>query len=336
LLRAEEAGQDVGPPQLSSLESPIGIDIADLDDVALLAYKSKLKLEEDIRSNVFHRRLLNQGLLVREGDLLKPTGYGILLFGKFPRDTVQQAGLKATVEYSNGNQDFKDFDGAMVLLPKQIEEWIGVVLKQTVSRGTMERSLHTDVPFDVIREAIVNALVHRDYDIKNAKIQLQISDDLIVIKSPGMPLSPITLEQMNNFSAPTLSRNPVLHYVFSQMDFAEERGLGMETWRSLSAKYGLPAPRFSIEDPYLVLTIYRNAEAIVARVPSETLKQLSESERDGWKMIADRRNLVSAAEYAKLKDISQKTAQRHLEKFIALELVESQGAGRNIKYRIKK
>lgn len=81
----------------------------------------------------------------------------------------------------------------------------------------MERREQVDLPFEVIREAVVNALIHRDYDIAGQKCQLVVNADTITIKSPGGPISPITLDQMRSFTAPMKSRNPVLHFVFARM-----------------------------------------------------------------------------------------------------------------------
>ena len=53
--------------------------------------------------------------------------------------------------------------------------------------------------------------------------------DTIEVSSPGEPVAPITLEELQDFSAPTLSRNPKIHYIFNRMGLAEERGLGMKT-----------------------------------------------------------------------------------------------------------
>ena len=99
------------------------------------------------------------------------------------------------------------------------------------------------LPSDAVREAIVNALIHRDYDIRGAKCQLIVTADTITVKSPGGPVSPITLEQLQSFNAPMLSRNPELHYVFSRMELAEERGLGLRSLRSEAQTAGLPFPR---------------------------------------------------------------------------------------------
>lgn len=72
----------------------------------------------------------------------------------------------------------------------------------------------------MIREAVVNALIHRDYAIKEQKCQLVVTADTIVVKSPGRPISPITMEQMRLFSAPVKSRNPMRHFGFARMGTA--------------------------------------------------------------------------------------------------------------------
>lgn len=72
-----------------------------------------------------------------------------------------------------------------------------------------------------------------------------VTPDTIVIKSPGGPVEPITLEQLQSFNAPMLSRNPTLHYVFGKSELAEERGLGLKTMRESATQAGLPLPKLS-------------------------------------------------------------------------------------------
>ncbi|OFZ25999.1 MAG: hypothetical protein A2381_11705 [Bdellovibrionales bacterium RIFOXYB1_FULL_37_110] len=89
--------------------------------------------------------------------------------------------------------------------------------------------------------------VHRDYSIQGAKCQVIISAKKIIIKSPGLPVEPITIEKVKSFEAPMLSRNPILHYVFAKMKLAEERGLGLKSMRMRAIKAHLPLPEYSYE-----------------------------------------------------------------------------------------
>ena len=65
----------------------------------------------------------------------------------------------------------------------KMESWLKKVLTSTISREAFAREVIYDYPITVLREAIINAIVHRDYDIEGAKIYLNIDDEKIVVKS---------------------------------------------------------------------------------------------------------------------------------------------------------
>jgi ATP-dependent DNA helicase RecG len=136
-------------------------------------------------------------------------------------------------------------------------------------------------------------------------------------------VSPITLDQLNRFTAPMLSRNPPLHYVFAKLELAEERGLGMRTLREMPGKFNLPSPRYSMEEPYLVLTISLTA---TADVPSDVLAQFSAEERRGWEWVA-LQTTVTSKRYSSVLEVEPRTAKRHLRKFVDLGLLRAVGAG---------
>ena len=106
-----------------------------------------------------------------------------------------------------------------------------------------------------------NAIVHRDYDIEGAPIYVDIYKDAIVIKSPGLPVAPLNIEQMKSFKAPSLSRNPKLMYVFDVMGLVEQRGLGFKTVRKLPDEYDIPLPIVSYDEPYMVMTLPLSSES---------------------------------------------------------------------------
>jgi ATP-dependent DNA helicase RecG len=235
------------PIKLSKYEDPLGaVALGDLSEKALARYRSKAAIKPALGSAEFARLLTQQGLLKGEGDAVTPTGFGFLLFGKEPRNAVPQAGLLARAEHADGKSSRVEFGQAMVLIPGELEAWLNKVLPSTLDRSRMERRELVDLPFEMIREAVVNALIHRDYDIAGQKCQLVVNADTITIKSPGGPIAPITLEQMRSFTAPMKSRNPMLHYVFARMGMAEEQGYGLSSLKAEAEKLGLPLPSYSI------------------------------------------------------------------------------------------
>jgi len=302
--------------------------IGDFSQKALSLYKKTAKIKEEIESASFNRRLTLQGLLKQENGGFTPTGFGLLLFGKEPRNVMPQAGLLGTIHYPNGREEVNDFSGPMVLIPKEVQQWLAIKLPRTINRSQMHRQTQTKPLLELIREGVVNALVHRDYDIKGAKCHLILTTDKIIIKSPGKPMLPITLELMQSFKAPMLSRNPQLHYVFAQMNLAEERGLGMKTLGSLPEKLGLPMPMYSFEDPYLVLTLYLNPNPELNLAVRSTLNG---DELAAWKFIATSDSITRAILVENL-GFSERKAQRILKKLEDKLLIRRVGRGPSTMY----
>ena len=222
----------------------------------------------------------------------------------------------------------------MVMGPDQVISWLRGKLPDAIDRSKAQRTRINDAFYELVREGIANALVHRDYEIEGSKIQLVVEGDTITIRSPGAPVDPITVGQLQSFSAPMVSRNPRLHAVFSTMELAEERGLGLKSMRSRATGAGLPLPKFGFNDPYLDLTLYRTAEAATQALPEETLAQLSKSERKGWEWISGRESITSKT-YMEALDIKYRTAMNHISRFEELNLLAPKGEGRARRYLVQ-
>jgi ATP-dependent DNA helicase RecG len=331
--KAEEVEEEPILEPLHFDQSPPHVSLSDLDAEALSHYRSFLFKKGTDGDEEFYRRLSHQGLLVKAGDgSLTPTRFAHLLFGKHPRDILTQAGILATIHGKEG-EDPEDFDGPMVLGPGQVISWLRGKLPDAIDRSEAQRKRINDAFYELVREGIANALVHRDYGIEGSKIQLVVEGDTVTIRSPGAPVEPITVEQLQSFSAPMVSRNPRLHAVFSTMELAEERGLGLKSMRTKANEAGLPLPKFRFSEPYLDLTVYRTAEAATQALPEKSLAQLSRSERKGWEWLAVR-EIVTTAEYEAEMEIPRRTALNHLKHFVDLGLLKKEGAGNSTKYRI--
>lgn len=335
--RKETARAKEPPIRLSRYEDPVAaVMLADLSEKALELYRSKAGIEAAVGSHEFLRLLQQQGLLVAKGRRLVPSGFGLLLFGEQPRNALQQAGLLARADLPDGSSARKEFGQATVLIPALLEEWLHTVLPSTIDRGQMERKERVDLPFEMIREAVVNALIHRDYDVAGQKCQLVVNADTITVKSPGGPVPPVTLEQMQAFAAPMKSRNPILHYVFARMGMAEEQGFGLEqSLKRQAEKLRIPLPSFAMEGGYLALTIYRHRKAAVAVLPKAVKTRLSRAELSGWEWLA-RQLTATSGDYAAAMSVPERTAQNHLKRFAELGLVRKHGSARSTRYEVKR
>jgi len=334
LERAAAAEEELEEVVLSELEAPaVGSLFDDFSREALLEYITRAGIQETVASAAFRRRLARQGLLQESDGSVTPSGFGVLLFGQEPRVVMHQAGLLGTIHYPDGTEETRDFDQPLVLIPDLVEEWLGNKLPSVISRDQMRRTELQALPFTMVREAVVNALVHRDYDIEGAKCQLIVDEYAVVVMSPGPPPPPITVEQLQSFNAPMLSRNPGLHYVFARMELAEERGLGIKSLKAQAEQAGLPLPKYAFNNPYLVLTLYRSPTGAVRAVWEETLQSLSTAEKTGWEWLTTR-DVVTSAEYAEAMGIPGRTALNHLKHLTELGLLRRTGGGPSTRYEV--
>jgi len=297
------------------------VDFSEFSEEALKFYKDKINFNGGIKSTAFVNKLYRKGLLDKEKDKFIPTGIGLILFGKVPEDFYPQAIFKGNVKYPNGSTDIQDFGGPLVFVPDAVENWWKKVMPLSIDRSSSQRKTVANFPYEPIREAVINALAHRDYDLKGAACHLEIDEHAIIVKSPGGPISPITLEQLKNFDAPTLSRNPQIFSVLAEIGMVERRGLGMKTYKSLPSKYNLPLPIYSFANPYLVLKFSRTIEELKGQYDKKGIGTLSKEEMEGVIFIQGKKE-VTKKEYAEYLQINYKKAQRQLSKFSKLGIVK--------------
>lgn len=338
LQRAAEAkaGKPGNLVPLSQWDQPlVGATVADLAPTALARYRERTKIPDKPLSAGFRTRLERQGLLGRRGAKPVPTGFGLMLFGNAPREIVHHAGINATIEYPDGTHEIQNFDGPAVLIPDEVEAWLRPKLPNVIDRSRMTREEKPALPFELVREAVINALVHRDYDLTGATCQLVVTADTITVRSPGAPLAPVTMEQMQAFSAPMYNRNPRLQFAFGGTKLAEGRGFGMRTFGTAAAKHGLPVPKYAFDGLYLNLTIYRNTQAAVAVLASGVAKALNRDEKRSWEFLATR-TVVTRKEYAEHMGYDSRKAQRHLKRMVSLGLLQKVGASSATEYKVLK
>lgn len=329
--RRETEEEDLRTP----IELPVAnYDISKFSEIALQKFIKESKLDFNPTDKAFLEYLADFGAMEwnKEKKQFIPTGYGVLLFGKNPRAKFKNAVIKAHVTYGNQKIEPKDFSDALVLLPDQIEEWLKKVLPLSKETSGFKRKDVPDFPIEVLREAIVNALVHRDYEIEGAKCEIKIDENKVIVTSPGKPLPQISLEELNTFEAPSLSRNPIITYAFSLMDYVEEKGFGMKTFKSLNKDYGLPIPKYTFKEPFLTLTFPRTIEGVKSVIKTEGIEELSDVEL-GYFEIFREQSYVTKAEFIEYTALPERSAQRQLKKWVDQGLIVSEGAGPSTRYR---
>ena len=133
-------------------------------------------------------------------------------------------------------------------------------VKTIISKKTGIRTDKTEYPVDALREAILNALIHRDYSIhtEGTPVQIDFFTDRVEIHSPGSLYGRMSVEQLG-IARPDL-RNPALAVMAEILTAAEHRYSGIPTMRNAMKEYGLPAPKFENRRNEFVVTLYNKAE----------------------------------------------------------------------------
>lgn len=182
-------------------------------------------------------------LLIPHQGKLVPIKGAILLFGRnrdtpFP-DAWVQCGRFLGKDKSRifGHIDIHDY------LPLAVES-IMMFLKKHALRGAdfsnVQRKDVWSIPLIMLREAIINALVHTDYSQRGAPIRISFFDDRIEIENPGILLPGLTIADMRQGISKI--RNHVIARVFRELNLIEQWGSGISRIYSEAKEQQLPEP----------------------------------------------------------------------------------------------
>ena len=193
-----------------------------------------------------------------------------MLFGLYPQAYFPQLGIIA-VSVPGTEIGEVDVDGSRFIdnqriegtIPEMLEAAIKFVRTNTRKRTiidpeTGKRRDKTDYPMNAVREAVLNALVHRDYSMhtEGMPIQLTIFADRLEIRNPGGLYGRLTVDQLGKVQPDT--RNPVLATALEVLDITENRYSGIPTIRREMQEHGLPEPVFANERGEFAVTFYLN------------------------------------------------------------------------------
>lgn len=148
-------------------------------------------------------------------------------------------------------------DGAMQFVSRNMRT------KTIIDPRTGKREDRTDYPITAIREAILNALVHRDYSIhtQGMPIQIIMYEDRIEIRNPGGIYGRIKIDQLGKVQPDT--RNPVIASELEVLKVTENRYSGIPTIRRTMQEYNLPQPEFLDERGSFIVKLYKYGENTV-------------------------------------------------------------------------
>ena len=228
-------------------------EMTSLDENKLEQYLLKLKLNKENLSRLDNHKIMELMSLCRND---YPTLAAEMLLGLYPQAYFPQLGIIA-VSVPGTEIGETDIDGSRFIdnqriegtIPEMLDHALAFVRKNTrtktiIDPETGKRHDRSDYPNNAVREAILNALVHRDYSIhtEGMPIYLKIFSDRLELTNPGGLYGRLTLDTLGHIQPDT--RNPVLATALEVMGISENRYSGIPTMRRELAQYGRPEPVF--------------------------------------------------------------------------------------------
>src|SRR3989338_1952229 len=181
-----------------------------------------------------------------------------------------------------------------------------------------------EYPTAVIREAIVNAVAHRDYYSYDS-IQINLFDDRIEISNPGGLPQGLTKEF---FGKRSVRRNPLTYRILRDCHYVEGLGLGVPQMRNEMRKAGLRDPEFNFEGGFFVVTL-RNAKGNIK--PVEGLKDLNSRQLNALDYLRQNKTIKSKT-YANINEVSLPIALKDINELIKFKYIKKVGEYRGAYY----
>ena len=179
--------------------------------------------------------LLNQRVVERVRGAIHPTLYGLMVFGYSPQEFAHTTNFFIQCIAYSGNEragneySISDATGTIDRQVASAMTWFRSLGKREVYRKFYRHDV-MPAPEEVIREALVNAVIHRDYSITGSKVMFEVFDNQITITSPGCLPNHMTIEQVKAGGGPR-SRNEAMANAMLVKGLMEQRGRGWPSMR---------------------------------------------------------------------------------------------------------
>lgn len=237
------------------------VSIKEIDKSKIKAFLNKAEVERNIlfEGSKSAVNILEKLKLVEKN---KITNASVLLFGKNPQHVLYRSIVKCGRFRGTEPIDFIDMQNIEGTIIEQvpsvlnfISRHINISVKIT---GSPQREEIWEFPKDALREAVINAVCHRNYE-DSGNVQIRIFDDRLEVWNPGELPPEITIESLKKTHV-SKPRNELIAKCFYLIKYIEQWGTGTNRIVRLCKEAGLPEPEFNLTAGSFVVTFYRNKD----------------------------------------------------------------------------
>ena len=279
------------------------------------AFKSQ-RIEEDILTDSNEHLLEN--LQLKENDFLKRAA--ILLFHSNPENYVTGSYIK--IGYFETDDDLKFQDEIHGNLFEQIEKTMDLLftkyIKAPISYEGINRVETYEYPKDAVREALLNAIAHKDYS-GGVPIQISVYNDKIIIWNEGQLPENWTVKNLLEKHA-SRPYNPDIANALFRSGYIESWGRGTLKIIRECKQAGIPEPVFSFDSSDISVEFRKDI------YNEKYLKSLNLNDRQVKAVLfAKEKGKLTNSDYQTLNDVSRETATRDLKELIDIQLIKPSG-----------
>ena len=266
--------------------------------------------------------------------MLTPDGLcnsAALLFARSPQQFIVEAQVKCARFLGSTSVEFQDertLDGTVF---HQLDETMAFVTRNTrqaiVITGRPERDIVPEYPAEAVREAIINAICHRDYAMVGT-VQVRIYDDRLEVWNPGTLPSGMTVDQLYR-EHPSHPRNPNLAAALHRARVIEHWGTGTLRIVQACEARGMPRPEFIAEGFTFIVRFTKPPEE--ARIPLGI--SLNDRQKQALEYVREHGS-ISTAVYQEVTGVRKRQAVNDLNELVAAGMVARVGSGPQTRYAL--
>ena len=260
-----------------------------------------------------------------------PTHAGILFFGKHPQKFFQNAQLRVVrfrgISVTHPVIDRLDCSGALWEIVNAAEEFIrkNIRLLSLRSSKSFQRDDKFEYPLDALREAIINGLIHRNYQ-EPADVRVFIFDDRIEIINPGN--FPEDVSPHKPIHRPV---NPILSQLMYDVGFVERYGSGIKMMQRLCEEWENTAPRYELH-PLETKVIFDSPIQDTTLLEIDDISEQLNDRQKNALFYVEKNGQIVTKEYVEINRVSRGIAYVELRDLTDKGLLTVAGKGRGTKY----
>lgn len=293
-------------------------------------------LENVLGKEITREKLENLNLIVSVGDIKYFSNAAEIILGKMDNCCIKCARFTG-----DSVLDFIDKKEYLGDIFNQLNSTIGFIkshinIAGIIKGSGLKRKDVLEIPEEVFREAILNAIIHRDYAISGSDIKVAVYNSRIDIISPGGLPKSITIEEI--YAGRSEIRNKIIARIFREAGIIEQWGSGIPRIREVCQQEGLKAPELSEDGLFVKLTVFRKIkEHIMNEKRTENTSDIPkaseiENEKEQIYHLVKGNGNYTVKEISSILEISAASAQRRLDALQKEKKIKRIGAKKSGKW----